>query len=457
MKKYIFAIAAFAAAVSCSKDTVRTENTIPEAAPKFTFTAVADKIETRAGLAADGKSIEWKVGDKVTTCFENAMLPTHAVWGEASVVSVGDNGVTTFEGALPDSAKTSSMYAIYNNYKEEYQQMTDLHPYIVKNDSPTTRHRVNFSAQQTAVKDGFDSATLPMPGYWSGTEGQTPEIHFKNIVTLLCVELKNQSTEEISSIEIVNTSTNISGIYYWEDAATRGEVYFKSSKDVAKKVILSGTFAAEGKYYAYIPGETTDLAGLSVKFTTKSGKSTTFTNPNALSRERNHIYNIGKFTLTDDDFADITVPFGTAWGESFFTGLEAAFNADKTKAAYVVEKVTVKPSTVGKLAFVSGQAVKNKVTLSFTVKESGTGYVYLTQFYNGATSAKGPAFRVYASDGSTPKSDNFVHNVASKATEKDIVSPDLTVEAGDIVRISMTSTDSFSIYGFEWRKKEAVE
>ena len=148
------------------------------------------------------------------------------------------------------------------------------------------------------------------------------------------------------------------------------------------------------------------------------------------------------------------VPFGASWGESFFTGLEAAYNADKNATQYVVENVTVTPSTVGKLAFVSGQAVKNKVSLSFTVKESGTGYVYFTKLYNGATSAKGPAFRVYASDGSTPKCDIVTHNVASKTTEKDVVSPDLTVEAGDIVRISMTSTDSFSIYGFEWRKKE---
>lgn len=472
MKKTIFAAAAIAALalVSCSKengaDNISTAN--------FTFKASIETPtpEAKAGLFADGKSLEWKIGDEVTLYFQNTETPGTVVTATATVSSVDGTGVATFSANIPEDADKSEIVATYN--PADGATATDLHPFIVKDNAPHTRHRINIQAIQNAVKDNYDSSAMPLVAHWKGTAGDPFTLLFKNTTSLLAIGLTNNSGKTIESIKISNTSAYLSGYFYYL-AADREGFSWKVSKDNTKEITLIGEFA-NGKYYFIAPGQDADLSGLKITFSA-SDATAEFTNPNSLSVSRNNIYNIGEFTLTADDFVAPTVK-GIAFSDTkvnmddtFYaklvaqcTGTASPYTLNKTVE---IDNITLIPNSgtpktmqvnIGEKSYLT-----KKSSIQFASASAGDAELVLyCMIINGRS--LGLTWTDKEGVGKTVPQD-VLAAINNTTSSKQYYDSDETalhlllpgVKEGDVIKISILGSDSHRINKFLWKAAPTKE
>lgn len=467
MKKSIFTAAAIAVLtiVSCSKEN-GAENI---STTNFTFKASVETPtpEAKAGLAADGKSLEWKIGDEVTLFFPKEGTPGSSLKTVATVSSIDKNGVATFSSEIPEDADTSEIIASYNDKSGATE--TDLHPFIVKDNDPYTRHRVVIPAIQTATAGNYDPASMPLVGHWKGNAGDPVTILFKNMAALLAIDITNNSSETIKSVIFYNKKNYVSGYFYYLSANREG-FSWKQSKDNCKEVSLNGNIT-DGKYYFIISGQPQTLTGLTVSFITTSGKAAVFSNPEDLSVERNTIYNIGAITLTDKDFVE-----GLAFSDTkvnmdddFYTELIKSCGDGSSAGKYslsnpvTIDGITLTPKTTSdnivlKTEKFDSYFTKNSNKVSF--KSASTGNAELVLYC--ALVAKKAITMTW--DGKTVPDE--ITAALTNSTEKDqyydekngplhLMLP--AVEKGDKITLTMGNASGFRIYKFYWKSAPSVE
>lgn len=473
MKKSIIPIIAIAtmALVSCNKENV------PEQGRTITFTAVSETMDSKAGLATDGKSLQWTIGDKVTLFFQKTGEAGKAVIAEASVTSVATNGTATFTATVPETADMSEVVASYNDNSSASE--TDLHPFYTQTDAAYTRHRVTVSKTQAAVKGGYDPATTPLVGFWKGNAGDPIAMTFKNVTALLCIDLTNSSSKTIESITLSNSAYNIAGCYYYLTPSRDG-FSWKASKDTSKDITLTGTIT-NGKYYFALIGEKQTLPGITLTFTASDGKTAVFRNSNNLSVERNNIYNIGTFTITDASFE--SKPQGIVFSDTkvnmddtFYAALANSCTATTTAGKYTLSatvekdfiKITPKNSGICDVYYdYSGKNyISNKHMVAFTSGSAGNALLVL---YCAIYKQKDITLTWKDSKGNTKTVPEAVVNALKNPTGSTIYydgsptnQPPISlslpgVEVGDVFTFALSTTTGHRFYNFYWKEDTSTK
>lgn len=462
MKRFLFSLLAISALaiVSCSK--VNSNEEI--STKKFIFTASSESLlGSRAGLGPDGKSLVWKIGDQAQLYFPKTGDPGKAVFTTATVTSIDERGVATFSADIPAGANTSEVIASYNDIAEASEN--DFHPYCAGEGNNYTRHRLIFPTTQNPIAGNYDSASIPLVGHWVGAEGDPADILFKNPVALIAIDVNNTSGKTIESIIFSNTSSPITGYFYYL-AADRDGFYWKASKENAKEISLTGNIS-NGKYYIFVPGSGAELSGVKVMFTTSDGYVATFTNPTALTIERNKIYNIGAFTLTDEAFVDGLAFSDTKvnMDESFYQKLIKSCTGSASpytlEAKTEIDNITVTPNNSGKCQVVNNSGkwhITQKSSVSFTSASSGDAILVLYCAIAGGNKALSLTWK--DKDGVKKEVPTKVNTALTNSTgstvyfDSDTKALNLSlpgVQTGDVITIALSGSNSHRIYKFLWK------
>jgi len=464
MKKSIFSIAALAliAAVSCSKENPTDFEQSP-ISYNFTFEAsMEESFASKAELDSDGKSIAWKTGDTAVLYFKTATAG-ETVTAKATVTSVDAQGVATFSANVPETADKSEVIASYNNAPG--WTSTDLHPYKVRDAETWCRHRIIIPTTQTAVNGSFDPASIPLVGRWTGTAGDPVKILFKNPVSLLAINVTNNSTKTITSISVSDTLNYLSGYYYYMSADRTGFNY-KYSKENQKEVTISGNIT-NGKYYFIIPGASQSLSGLRVNFYASDGSVVSKTNPNSITTDRNNIYSFGNFTLADADFV-AQIPFSYTkvnMDNDFYSELLKSCTVTTSPNYYTlsstvtVRGITVKPNNSGKCKVNADERfITEKHSCSFKSASSGNAELILYCAIAGGKAIsmtwkdKNNETKTVPSEVTTALNNTTGSTVYYNTDAKALHLLFPNVEAGDVFSIAASGSNSHNVYKFYWKE-----
>lgn len=274
MKKHIqswLLVAAILTLVSCSSENgeIVADN---ETNKLMTFTATqeGDAVNTKTALSSDGKTIQWKEGDKISIFDGNE--------NQAFALKTGaGTNSATFEGTASEAETYTAIYP--------YQQNATLSGGNVTN--------VTLPATQKAIEGGFDpTAALMM------SQSNNTSLPFKNVVGYVKVKPNFACSKIVlrsgrASEYLVGTGT----LTYISDVPT-----FDFTTSKSDSITLEGNIKSGKNYYIAVP--TTKLTtGWTISFTTsdsvytrKSKKDITFT--------RNKVINLGEFNTNEDYWLD---------------------------------------------------------------------------------------------------------------------------------------------------------
>ncbi len=279
MKKHIqswLLVAAILTLVSCSSENgeIVADN---ETNILMTFTATqeGDAVNTKTALSSDGKTIQWKEGDKISI-FDGKGNQAFAL-----KTGAGTNSAT-FEGTASEAKTYTAIYP--------YQQNATL------SDGKVTKvTNVTLPATQKAIEGGFDPTAALMMAQSINTS-----LQFKNVVGYVKVKpnfacskivLRSGSASEY----LAGTGT----LTYNSNVPT---LDFTTSK--SHSITLEGNIKSEKTYYIAVP--TTQLtAGWTISFTTSDGSNVyTRKSKKDITFTRNKVINLGEFNTNGDYWCD---------------------------------------------------------------------------------------------------------------------------------------------------------
>lgn len=233
MKKYlIFAATAAFALVSCVKETPIEKQDVPDGLVRMTFQAsIEADAPTRAYLATNGKSTEWKAGDEIAV-FDNVNNNVH------KFVAESDGATTSFTGTVNVGAE--SFVAVY--------PYTDATAYDDESDTPIT---ANIPVIQEAVMGSYD----PKAALFVATVNNDPPVD-----DVLEVNQKFTFTPAFGLFKVTVDVDDVMALYVENtNIAMSGSVYAKATGSLSngpgttyKWISLQkedGTALDQGDYY----------------------------------------------------------------------------------------------------------------------------------------------------------------------------------------------------------------
>jgi|GEM_PF-2232651 len=218
--------------LSCQKEVQIEEQEVPDGLVIMTFQASIEADEpTRAVLASNGRSTEWRAGDEIAV-FDNINNTIH------KFVAESDGATTSFTGTVNVGA--TSFVAVY--------PYTDDTAYDSSSETPIS---ANIPVIQEAVKNSYDpKAALFVATATQDPSGEDKDINQKFTFTPAFALFKvNVDVDEIRAICVENTKIAMSGSVV---AKTTGSLANGTAGSVYKWVSLQkedGTALEQGTYY----------------------------------------------------------------------------------------------------------------------------------------------------------------------------------------------------------------
>ena len=285
MKKHIqswLLVAAILTLVSCSSenDEIVADN---ETNKLMTFTATqeGDAVNTKTALSSDGKTIQWKEGDKISI-FDGEGNHSFAL-----KTGAGTNSAT-FEGKASEAKTYTAIYPYQQNATLSVGEAT-LSVGEVTN--------VTLPATQKAIEGGFDPTAALMMAQSTNTS-----LQFKNVVgyvkvkpNFACSKIVLRSGSASEYLAGTGTLTYNSGDPTFN---------FSESNSKSHSITLEGNIKSEKTYYIAVP--TTQLtAGWTISFTTSDGSNVyTRKSKKDITFTRNKVINLGEFNTNGDYWCD---------------------------------------------------------------------------------------------------------------------------------------------------------
>ncbi len=232
MKKFLFLATAVAfVMLSCQKEVQKENQEVLGGLVKMTFQASMEAdATTRAVLAANGKSTEWKAGDEIAV-FDNVNSTIH------KFVAESDGATTSFTGTV--NAGATSFVAVY--------PYTDDTAYNSESETPIS---ANIPVIQEAVKDSYDpKAALFVAEATHDPLGEDKVINQKFAFTPAFALFKvNVDVDDVMALYVENTKIAMSGSVA---VKTTGSLS-NGTGNVYKWISLQkedGTVLEKGTYY----------------------------------------------------------------------------------------------------------------------------------------------------------------------------------------------------------------
>lgn len=296
MKKYyLFSVLAIAAmaAFSCTKE-IELSPVDNEATPVVNEPLVInaysdDDIATDTKTTLDGVNVRWASTDAIAGYKSDDVNPHTSTL--TSVAEGGKKATFTFsELTIGDNVT----YLIYP-FSAAGTEGTG---------SNVGKYNITLPSVQTATPDGFaDGANLAL----ADGDVDADAVQFKNIGALIGFSIAN---DNVASVEF-SANEAMTG----HALVTPGNPVAPSvTKDGLTYVEMTGGITNGSQYYAVVyPGTYT---GLTIKVTDTDGKLATYTNPNALTLNRNDNKQIADLTVADGKWKTLT---RTNWSHTIST------------------------------------------------------------------------------------------------------------------------------------------
>lgn len=171
---------------------------------KFVFTSELpdsplDEDGARTSLGADGRTVNWTVGDKIAVF----AIPSKTFSGGTSVseftVTKVQDGIATFEGDAP--ANAYEYRALYPYIRSGYPNFGGNAPGYVVNQSSKTGYQVMLSPEQRAVLGSYD----PQAAISVAKLGDNKRFSFRNAMSMLKIQFTKDASldgEDITEIRL---------------------------------------------------------------------------------------------------------------------------------------------------------------------------------------------------------------------------------------------------------------
>lgn len=316
MKKYIFplmAIGAITLTTACSSEDNEGTGSNGKQLMTFTATQEAASTGTKAAVAADGQTINWEEGDKLSV-----------------LDGTNDNELTLKDGAGTANGTFEGTAVAVGSYTAVYPYQSGLTL------SGTSVENVTLPATQTATANGFDKNAALMMAVSS-----TTTLSFKNAVGYIKVTPKF----DCSKIELKADGADeyLAGkgtLAYNTDAPSITFTSAQSTNITLQPADGATTIAKDKAYYIAVPAMTLS-AGWSISFTNaddskvytrKGGKDITF--------KRNYVTNLGEFTTEGDYWYDAARGEKVTKAQEVDMGLEITISGTKYKVIFAKSNLT---------------------------------------------------------------------------------------------------------------------
>lgn len=267
MKKYSYlsmALTAILSSTSCSsEDNERIENKDTQVMV-FTATQEATVMGTKAAVAADGQTINWEEGDKISL-FD----------GIANRAFSLKSGAESTEGTFEGTAETATSYIAVYPYLEGMAL------------SGSSVENVTLPATQNATANGFDKNAAMMMA-----ESTNKTLSFKNAVGH--VKVTPQFDCKQIELKAFDNSAVLagSGTLSYNGGEPMLDLSMAPIKDYA--ITLEGTIKAGNAYLIAVPAVTLK-AGWTLKFTATDDKVYSRKGTKDITFKRNTVTNLGMF------------------------------------------------------------------------------------------------------------------------------------------------------------------
>lgn len=221
-----------------------------------------DAERTRTSLGVDG-SVIWNSSDKIT-------------------VFASDGGTYQFDCKQVNNDGLTAVFTGLATVSDSYAALSPAQAAATFNTQYHDVHAV-LPAQQNAVAGSFDPAAALAVAVTSGDE-----FHFRNVGALLNFVVRDDNVKTIT-LSGTATSSKVALAGGADINYNSGEPVFNVTEQ-ATEVTLAGDFVKGQRYYMVVfPGTYNDLQ---LVFTDASGRTATFSNPVALTLERNSNINL---------------------------------------------------------------------------------------------------------------------------------------------------------------------
>lgn len=293
----MLAIAAMAA-FSCTKEDelTPTDNATPVIYEPLVINAYADDdIAPDTKTTLDGVNVRWASTDAIAGYKSDDVNPHTSTL--TTVAEEGKKATFTFSELTIGDDVT---YLIY--------------PFAAAGTESAGKYNITLPSVQTATADGFaDGANLAL----ADGDVDADAVQFKNIGALIGFSIAN---DNVASVEF-SANEAMTGHAL---VAPGNPVAPTVTKDGLTYVEMTGGITNGSQYYAVVyPGTYT---GLTIKVTDTDGKLATYTNPNALTLNRNDNKQIADLTVADGKWKTLN---HTNWSYTF-TSQQYTGNGSKT-------------------------------------------------------------------------------------------------------------------------------
>lgn len=236
-----------AGAVSCKKN-AEVKEPEKEAQP----TGVMRQVTMYAGQGAEkssvkGGTITWSEGDKLN------VVPTTGEFDAASLNIIGGVGESygTFEGSIDSGIADDTQLYGWAGGNWAYDKATGAFTI----DMPTT---------QTYVEDGLAENAYPSIGTGTINDG----ISLQNPFGVLCLNVKGESTDEVSNITVTSYTYYLAGVFTVDPSTTPVSVTDGTENSLILNCSDAVALSSDGvKFYIVIPAADYNYGDLSVVVT----------------------------------------------------------------------------------------------------------------------------------------------------------------------------------------------